>query len=211
AFLMDEPLGALDAEFRETMRAEIKRLHLTQRAPTIYVTHDQIEAMAMSDRVVVMSNAQVQQVGTPGEVYTNPANLFVARFIGSPGMNLVAGRYDGKAVALPGDNRFAVPDRWRVALDRSDLPDGEVMLGFRPEAAVFAPGGPLQATLYADDMHGAYSMLHLSFSGTADQIVHTRAERGVSAPIGTPVRFDLQPDLIRFFNPHTEQAIVFPG
>lgn len=207
AFLMDEPLGALDAEFRETMRAEIKRLHLNQGATTIYVTHDQIEAMAMSDRVVVMSNAQVQQVGTPGEVYTNPANLFVARFIGSPGMNLVAGRYDGTHVMLPGDNRFAVPATWRAALDRTDLPDNEVVLGFRPEAAVFAPNGPLQAMVYADDMHGAYSMLHLSFSGTADQIVHTRAERGVSAPIGAPVRFDVQPDLIRFFNPRTEQAI----
>ena len=93
AFLMDEPLGALDAEFREVMRAEIKRLHLSQHATTVYVTHDQIEAMAMGDRIVVMSNAVVQQIGTPQEVYHNPANLFVARFIGSPGMNLLAGSY----------------------------------------------------------------------------------------------------------------------
>ena len=91
AFLMDEPLGALDAELRESMRAEIKNLHLAQQATTVYVTHDQIEAMAMGDRIVVMSKAEVQQVGTPMEVYYNPANLFVARFIGSPGMNLLKG------------------------------------------------------------------------------------------------------------------------
>ena len=84
AFLMDEPLGALDAEFRESMRAEIKRLHISQHATTVYVTHDQVEAMAMADRIVVMSAAEVQQVGTPAEVYYDPANLFVARFIGSP-------------------------------------------------------------------------------------------------------------------------------
>ena len=103
AFLMDEPLGALDADFRAIMRAEIKRLHLAQHATTVYVTHDQIEAMAMGDRIVVMSNAEVQQIGTPAEVYYNPSNLFVARFIGSPGMNLVARRYDaGGVVVLAG-------------------------------------------------------------------------------------------------------------
>ena len=87
AFLMDEPLGALDADFRETMRAEIKHLHITQKATTVYVTHDQIEAMAMGDRIVETQMPQ-QQIGTPAEVYHDPANLFVANFIGSPGMNL---------------------------------------------------------------------------------------------------------------------------
>ena len=90
-FLMDEPLGALDADFRETMRAEIKKMHIAEKATTVYVTHDQIEAMAMGDRIVVMSAAVVQQVGAPFDVYYNPANLFVARFIGSPGMNLIQG------------------------------------------------------------------------------------------------------------------------
>jgi multiple sugar transport system ATP-binding protein len=97
AFLMDEPLGALDAEFRENMRAEIKRLHILQHATTVYVTHDQVEAMAMGDRIVVMSSAVVQQIGTPADVYYDPENLFVAKFIGSPGMNLLNGRYwEGK-------------------------------------------------------------------------------------------------------------------
>ncbi|NLH08156.1 MAG: ABC transporter ATP-binding protein, partial [Chloroflexi bacterium] len=113
AFLMDEPLGALDAEFRESMRAEIKQLHIDQNATTVYVTHDQVEAMAMGDRIVVMSNAEIQQVGTPAEVYHDPANLFVAQFIGSPGMNLVKGHYIGGQVIMPGDNnRYNVPTDW---------------------------------------------------------------------------------------------------
>src|SRR5512134_1369312 len=101
AFLMDEPLGALDAEFRESMRAEIKRLHILQHATTVYVTHDQIEAMAMGDRIVVMSAAEIQQVGTPAQVYHDPANLFVAKFIGSPGMNLVSGHYAQGVFHIP--------------------------------------------------------------------------------------------------------------
>ena len=111
AFLMDEPLGALDADFRETMRAEIKALHVAQKATTVYVTHDQIEAMAMGDRIVVMSNAAVQQIGTPADVYHNPTNLFVANFIGSPGMNLVKSSYrSGKVIPLKGNSDAALKD-----------------------------------------------------------------------------------------------------
>ena len=144
AFLMDEPLGALDAELRETMRAEIKRLHIVNQATSVYVTHDQIEAMALGDRIVVMSAAEVQQVGTPADVYYKPANLFVARFIGSPGMNLIKGRYADGVVHLPGDVRYQVPDSWRGPLSDS-LKDGEVVLGFRPEAARVSESGALIA------------------------------------------------------------------
>jgi multiple sugar transport system ATP-binding protein len=205
AFLMDEPLGALDAEFREVMRAEIKRLHLAEHATTVYVTHDQVEAMAMSDRIVVMSNAIVQQVGTPHEVYTNPANLFVARFIGSPGMNLLQGRYDGGVVELPGGNRYTVTGEWRGALDR-ELSGREVVVGFRPEAARVGPAGALAARVYASDLHGAYTMLHLAF-GDDGGVVHARAGRATDYPIDTPVRFDLDPEQVRFFDPQSEMAI----
>jgi multiple sugar transport system ATP-binding protein len=210
AFLMDEPLGALDAEFRETMRAEIKRLHLQQHATTVYVTHDQIEAMAMGDRIVVMSNAVVQQVGTPAEVYGDPSNLFVARFIGSPGMNLLRGRYADGAVYLPGNSRYAVPETWRGALERS-LRGGELIVGFRPEAARIRAEGPIAATVYADDLHGSYTMLHLALGsgadGGADEIVHARADRADSFPIGAALRFDIDPEMVRFFDPETEAAI----
>jgi multiple sugar transport system ATP-binding protein len=209
AFLMDEPLGALDAEFRETMRAEIKRLHLDQEATTVYVTHDQIEAMAMSDRIVIMSNAVVQQVGTPGEVYHNPANLFVARFIGSPGMNLVGGAYQAGQIHFPGENRYTVPDRWRSALENALPADGRVILGFRPEAVRLTDDGGLNSIVYADDLHGGYTMLHLELAD--GELIHARAARDIDYPIGKPVSFDFDPEMVRFFHPETETAIASNG
>ncbi len=209
AFLMDEPLGALDAEFREVMRAEIKRLHIDQHATTVYVTHDQVEAMAMGDRIVVMSNAEIQQVGTPAEVYYNPSNLFVARFIGSPGMNLIPGRYADGGVELPGDNRYTVPASWRRTLDH-DLQTDQILVGFRPEAAEIKTDGALAAEVYEDDLHGAYTMVHLSLDRDlpTESVIHIRAGRDTYCPIGLMTRFDLDPEMVRFFDPHTEMALV---
>jgi multiple sugar transport system ATP-binding protein len=208
AFLMDEPIGALDADLRERMRAEIKRLHLGQHATTVYVTHDQIEALAMGDRIVVMSNAVVQQVGTPGAVYDDPANLFVARFIGSPGMNLVNGRYVQGTVRLQNGDCYPIPPAWNAAL-RARVPEGdEIVMGFRPEAGEVTAAGPLGASVYATDLHGAYSMLHLTLDGSVEQVVHIRSERAVRYPLGAAVRFGLQPDRVRFFDPKTEAAFA---
>jgi len=206
AFLMDEPLGSLDAEFRETMRAEIKRLHIVQSATTVYVTHDQIEAMAMGDRIVVMSDAVVQQVGTPAEVYHKPANLFVARFIGSPGMNLVTGQYADGVVSMPGSNRLKVPPDWRGTLEEALGGTSEVIVGFRPEAAPASEQGTLVGQVYASDMHGAYTLLHVNLNEY--DIVHVRSDRLVSYPTGTPVHFDINPEMVRFFDPKTEMAIT---
>jgi multiple sugar transport system ATP-binding protein len=208
AFLMDEPLGALDADFRETMRAEIKKLHIAENATTVYVTHDQVEAMAMGDRIVVMSDAVVQQVGTPHDVYYDPANLFVARFIGSPGMNLVEGAYRDGVVQLPGDNKFAVPDRWRTAL-ASQLSGDRVILGFRPEGAHANATGELGAEVYASDLHGAFNMMHVALEEeNVDAVVHIRGERGSGHQIGDHIRFRLDPEMIRFFDPVSEKAIL---
>jgi multiple sugar transport system ATP-binding protein len=207
AFLMDEPLGALDADFRAVMRAEIKKLHLQQHATSVYVTHDQIEAMALGDRIVVMSNAVVQQVGTPAEVYNKPSNLFVARFIGSPGMNLLWGRYiDGK-VRLPGDNLYSVPPAWRSKLDES-VRDGDVILGFRPEAAFVAQDGELCASVYTEEMHGAYNMLHLALdSEQGEHIIHIRNNRSNLHAVNDSLRINLLPDMVRFFDVKSEAAI----
>ena len=205
AFLMDEPLGALDADLRETMRAEIKKLHIAQHATTVYVTHDQIEAMAMGDRIVVMSDAKVQQVGTPADVYFKPANLFVARFIGSPGMNLMSGHYQDGVVYLPGDNRYPVPESWRAPLSKG-LQSEEVIVGFRPEGAQLSESGQLAAQVYASDMHGAFAMLHLT-PDAGNTLVHIRAGRDVSYPLNTMVRFDLDPEMVRFFDPKTERTL----
>jgi len=206
AFLMDEPLGALDAEFRESMRAEIKRLHIDQHATTVYVTHDQIEAMALGDRIVVMSEAVVQQIGTAAEVYYSPANLFVARFIGSPGMNLVTGHYAGGVVTIPGtQNHYTVPAEWRKPVDEILKGAGQIILGFRPEAAQLNNAGKLSGEVYASELQGAFAVLHVNVN--SDDIVHIRTDRMINYPIGTLVHFDLNPEMVRFFDPQTEAAI----
>ena len=201
-------MGALDAEFREAMRAEIKRLHLAQKATTVYVTHDQVEAMAMGDRIVVMSAAVVQQIGTPAEVYHSPANLFVANFIGSPGMNLIKGNYANGVVNLPGGNKYAVPEAWKPVLAQR-LTSDEVIIGFRPEAARVGGDAPLNSNVYAVDLHGAYNVLARQPERRGD-IQHLRASRDVVHPINAPVRFDIDPQMVRFFDPKTEAAIPLP-
>jgi multiple sugar transport system ATP-binding protein len=206
AYLMDEPLGALDADFRESMRSEIKRLHVLQHATTVYVTHDQVEAMAMGDRIVVMSHAEIQQIGTPAEVYYDPTNLFVARFIGSPGMNLISGQFADGIVQMAGlDNSYAVPQGWLSALKKG-LDDGnEVVIGFRPEAAQISDNGKLVGKVYATEMQGSSAVLHLTIN--ENEIIHIRTDRLFPYPIDTLVHFDINPQMVRFFNPKTELAI----
>lgn len=204
--LMDEPLSNLDALLRLEMRAELKRLLAELGATTIYVTHDQIEAMAMGDRIVVMSDADVQQVGTPAEVYHDPANLFVARFIGSPGMNLVPGRYVRGVLHLAEGATYKVPDAWAPSLDAATRGDGDLILGFRPEAATVGVDSAIPATVYATDLHGGYTMLHLELGNNT--IIHARTTREAKYAINTPVRFDLDPAMVRFFDPATEAAII---
>jgi multiple sugar transport system ATP-binding protein len=205
AFLMDEPLGALDADFRETMRAEIKRLHISQHATSVYVTHDQIEAMALGDRIVVMSNAVVQQIGSPSDVYFNPANLFVANFIGSPGMNLIPGRYAAGVLHLPGDQHYTVPQPWIPAITRQMGEQGEIILGFRPEAGTMAGDGDISAEIYAKDLNGSDSLLYLSLD--RDTIIRIRVDRSVHAPIGEKACIHVDPQYVRFFNAKTEAAL----
>jgi multiple sugar transport system ATP-binding protein len=205
AFLMDEPLGALDAEMRESMRAEIKNLHIAQHATTVYVTHDQVEAMALGDRIMVMSRAEVQQVGTPIDVYYDPANLFVARFIGSPGMNLVASRIAAGAAEMPGANRYPLPAGWAKPLGAALGGRADAVLGFRPEAARVSPSGALAGEVYATDMHGGYTVLHVNIA--ENEIVHIRSDRQTSYPMGTRVRFDIDPEAVRFFDPKSELAV----
>ncbi len=210
AFLMDEPLGALDTDFRETMRAEIKKLHINQGATTVYVTHDQIEAMAMGDRIVVMSDAVVQQVGTPNEVYYNPTNLFVARFIGSPGMNLVSGMYADGVIRMLGERRYPVPDHWRAAVEKVIGSNGKIILGFRPEAARVKANGPIAGEVYASELYGAYTMLHISPDGDEEDVIHIRSNRQTRYDMGSQIYFDLVPEMVRFFDPNTENAITDP-
>ena len=147
-FLMDEPLSNLDAKLRVSTRAQIKNLSHELKVTTIYVTHDQIEAMTLADRVVVMNKGVVQQVGTPTEIYDRPANVFVAGFIGSPAMNLLQGRLAGGT--FTGES---------VRVDGFAAPDGPVTLGFRAEDATIAEQGQIAAPAYTIELLGDATML----------------------------------------------------
>ena len=149
AFMMDEPLGALDAEFREIMAEELRALHDRMHATTVYVTHDQLEAMQMGDKIVVMNHGVVEQFGTPQQIYDHPATLFVADFIGSPPMNFL--RYDGAVMA--GDRQVSLSGTPIATPEIHDAaPPGPRVLGVRPEhvhlsdAAAYCHGGTLRAT-----------------------------------------------------------------
>ncbi|EJJ27474.1 ABC transporter ATP-binding protein [Rhizobium sp. CF142] len=160
AFLFDEPLSNLDARLREQMRAEIKKLHGDLKATSIYVTHDQIEAMTLADRIVAMHGGVVQQVGSPLELYDRPANLFVAGFIGSPGMNFLEASYDAGGVKLK--------DGTIVPLNTSlPLSNGEkVTLGIRPEHVVMTNNGAgITADVELVEPTGFGIILHLSLHG----------------------------------------------
>jgi multiple sugar transport system ATP-binding protein len=132
AFLMDEPLSNLDAKLRVQMRTQVLRIQKSLNVTTVYVTHDQTEAMTLGDRVVVMRAGVVQQVGSPAQLYAHPTNLFVAGFIGSPSMNFLPGQIKGGGTVVTALGEAQLPDRVRQALERSNT-SGNIILGVRPE------------------------------------------------------------------------------
>jgi multiple sugar transport system ATP-binding protein len=170
-FLFDEPLSNLDAALRGQMRIELSRLHEDLNATMIYVTHDQIEAMTMADKIVVLQSGRVEQVGSPLELYHHPANLFVAGFIGSPRMNMLPAQVvdangAGTTVALGTGQRIAVPVEAGVA--RKDDP---VTLGIRPEGLHIDPNGPITADVSLVERLGGLTLLHLKAPGGQDMTV----------------------------------------
>ena len=160
AFLFDEPLSNLDARLREQMRAEIKKLHAELKATSVYVTHDQIEAMTLADRIVAMHGGVVQQVGSPLELYDRPANLFVAGFIGSPGMNFLEATYDRGSARLKDGTIIALPQPF--ALSEGD----QVTIGIRPEhVTMTSDGSGMTAAVELIEPTGFGIILHLSLHG----------------------------------------------
>ncbi len=182
--LIDEPLSNLDAQLRGQMRAEIKSLMQRLKATTIYVTHDQIEAMTMADRIVVMREGRVEQIGTPLEVYDEPASTFVAGFIGSPTMNLLEGRFDSAGGFTLGDGG-AMPCNGAASVRRPEKP---VVLGIRPDQLVLADGG-LPFTVKVVEPTGAETLLLLERDGTALSVV-LRERVGLVPDEQVPVRFE---------------------
>ncbi len=183
-FLFDEPLSNLDAELRVEMRVEIARLHREIGATMIYVTHDQVEAMTLADKIVVLRSGRVEQVGRPLDLYHNPDNKFVAGFIGSPAMNFVAATVDQGALRAPGLADAPVPTP--VALPGAGA---KVSVGLRPQHILLDPAGSSHRVEITEAL-GGVSYIHLS-SGTGEKlIVESREDPRVALGARTGIRFD---------------------
>ena len=175
AFLMDEPLGALDAEFREVMCTELRALHDRLRATTVYVTHDQTEAMAMADTIAVMNRGLIEQLGAPLDVYERPVSVFVADFIGSPAMNFLP----FEAALSAGDDTVRIgPAAVRVPALREDVPQGKLLCGVRPEHLWFDDTSPLRAEVLGTEYLGTALIVTVAMASGAT----LRAKVGVDSP-----------------------------
>ena len=189
-FLMDEPLSNLDAKLRVSTRAQIKNLSHELQATTIYVTHDQIEAMTLADRVVVMEKGIVQQVGTPTEIYDNPANTFVASFIGNPAMNLVDGTLSGGTFTAK-----------NITVTGLTGPDGPITLGFRAEdASVSLSTAEVGAPVYSMELLGDATMITVR-SGSA--LMAVKADKDFRANIGDAFNANVPASICHLFDKTT--------
>ena len=201
AFLMDEPLGALDAEFRELMCEELRLLHDRIGATTVYVTHDQVEAMAMADRIAVMDRGEVLQVGPPAEVYDRPATLFVAGFVGSPPMNLVPvrGELDAGTTEVRIDGATVRVPRLLQGVEQE-----QAVLGVRPEHIRIEAGGALRGRVYAVEYTGSRQLLTVD---TDAGRIKVRAPNTVRADYGETVGLSFIPDRLMVFDARTEHVL----
>ena len=213
-FLLDEPLSNLDAKLRVSMRAELKRLHHDIRRTFIYVTHDQAEALTMSDRIAIMNHGKLQQFGTPDEVYYQPTNLFVAGFVGSPAMNFIEGELvqtDNRLAFQWGDVRYPLPDEWRRRLETQHH-EPNIVLGVRPEtieisrrgATAATDAGQIDGVVYVEEPLGSDVYLTVDVS-KVNIIVRTNSD--FRAGIGAQVTLGFNPNKIYFFHPQTGMAI----
>jgi multiple sugar transport system ATP-binding protein len=202
ALLLDEPIGSLDAKLREQMRIELKRLHLENGSTSIYVTHDQVEAMSLADRIVVMNDGVLQQVGTPTEVYLHPANLFVAQFIGSPVMNVAEttiSEAGGKAeVGLAGAS-FELPRELLAMLDQKRA-GSELSLGVRPEGILVSHDerpGYRAAEAHIIQPFGGFDIVDLK---VGEQTLRARTTSGYVGRAGDRVFARIDPAQAHFFD-----------
>jgi ABC-type sugar transport system ATPase subunit len=204
-YLMDEPLGTLDADQRLAMRELIRTEQLRTKVTTIYVTHDQEEAMSLADRIVVMEQGQIRQLGTPAEVYDRPSHLFVAKFVGSPGMNLIPCRSSGAGAELqfvtePG----GVPLQLPVSVARGSLVTASPTLGIRCEHIHEQPDGPIAGRVRAEEYLGSARILHVD-TAWGRLVVRTDAAR--SGSVGSDVRFGFDPTQVSVFDGTTDARL----
>ena len=210
-FLMDEPLSNLDAKLRVTMRAEIAKLHQNLGTTTIYVTHDQTEAMTLADRVVVMSVGKVQQIGTPLEVYNTPVNMFVAGFIGSPQMNFFNVHFKGNRISDGKGLDIEIPEGKAKMLKEKGYDDKDLVFGIRPEdihsEEAFLETWPnqiVESTVVVSELLGSTIQLYQKVDGT--EFVAIVNARDYHTP-GDKVRMGFDVNKAHFFDKDTTNAI----
>ena len=201
AFLMDEPLGALDAEFREHMSRELRTLHNQMGATTVYVTHDQLEAMQMGDKIVVMNHGSVEQFGVPQEIYDWPSTMFVADFIGSPSMNFL--RFngtvkEGDTSVFFGNKSFDIP----VQLENTS---GNLVFGVRPEHASLKDDSGFRGEVVATEYLGTTQIVSLT---TPNGILKARVLATQIARVGETIGLDFNPRTITIFDDSTGKALL---
>ena len=203
-FLLDEPLSNVDAAFRAVMRTELKGLQRSFKQTMVYVTHDQLEAMTMADRIAVMDHGVLQQVGTPLQIYNNPANLFVARFIGSPGMNLLRGRVVDSAAGVAVDlgPLGLTPVLAPAQAAAAQAAQGEVIYGFRPEQVVAGSGMAMPVNFV--ERIGARTILHL---GQGSDVAKVVFENDAGFAAGKALQFAPLADAVRLFDADSGLAL----
>ena len=204
-FLMDEPLSNLDAKLRELLRSELQELHLKLGATLVFVTHDQVEAMTMGDRIGVLNQGTLVQVGTPHEVYNFPRNTFVASFVGSPAINFFDTTLDGNKVIV-------VPEKIEITLEpamRARVHDlvgsrTRVRIGVRPEHVKLVNSGQIAGTLYGAEDHGVEMILTIS---VADHLIRATAPSTIRVPVNAPVRLSFVQSKLHFFDLETSENL----
>lgn len=207
-FLMDEPLSNLDAKLRVSMRSEISKLHRQLGSTTIYVTHDQVEAMTMADRIVIMKDGVIQQVGKPMDLYEHPANKFVAGFIGSPQMNFYAVKVTGTTMTFSDGNKMHLPES---VVSKLNGRQGAFILGIRGEDIKLDPqnldlykNNIMSATVDSVEVMGNENNLYFNFGGTGSVARVSKYE--ISKP-GDTIDFTFVPSRMHFFDTQTEESL----
>lgn len=194
-FLMDEPLSALDAKLRESLRTELKNLQMQLGATFLFVTHDQIEAMSMGDKVGVLNHGRIVQTGTPQEIYNNPRDTYVASFVGSPPMNLIDGKLvDNRAVMAPLNFELPLSEGARTGGATDGRP---LVFGIRPEDVYLESGAPVEALVHDVENHGVEKILTLR---VGDTTLRATVPARTDVEIEQPVRFAWNPDKVVLFD-----------
>ena len=197
AFLFDEPLSNLDAKLRVQMRLEIKKLQTQLKTTSLYVTHDQVEAMTLADRMIVMNEGNVEHIGTPLEVYTKPKTLFTAQFIGSPAMNILKGNCQNNKVSFANKASISINSKF----------NGPVNVGMRPEDFELDPNGPIKLKVELVELIGANTLIHGKLENSNEILVASISGVVKEDTIGKNINLSIQNDKLHLFDTNTDLRI----